>query len=100
MTTKLQAIFAAAVESLRVKLAEAEDDIAKQIMETVEQAQDEKSSAKFKAGFSMTYDMDANALVFDLSYGVRKHWKSSHEVPDPNQPKLALDVDRVQAMEN
>lgn len=48
----------------------------------------------------MTYDMDANALVFDLSYGVRKHWKTSMEAPDPNQPKLPLEVERVRMGEN
>ena len=100
MTTKLQAIFAAAVESLRINLADAEDDIAKQIMETVEQAQDNEISAKFKCSFAMTYKMDSNVLEFDLSYGMRKHWPSTQEVPDPNQPKLALDVDSVQAREN
>lgn len=91
MTTKLQAIFAAFVETLRFKLSEAWDDILRQITETVEQAQDEGTSAKFKAGFSMTYDMDAGKLDADLSYGVRKHWKHTQEAPDPNQEKLPLD---------
>lgn len=100
MTTKPQAIFAAAVEALRVKLAEAQDDIARQIMETVEQAQDNESAAKFKCSFSMTYKMDANTLEFDLSYGVRKHWPMTQEVPDPNQETLPLEIDRVQSMRN
>ena len=100
MPTKLEAIFAAAVEAYRVKLNEAYSDIEKQIMETVEQAQDEDTPAKFRCAFSMTYDMDKNSLIYDLSFGVRKHWKDTEEVPDPNQPKLPLEVERVRMEEN
>lgn len=91
MNAKLQAISDRAAVDLPAFIAEKEDDILRAWSQMEDEARDQEARPKFKLGFSIVLDLDANDMETALTWSVRQKVSRNGEIPDPSQPKLPMD---------
>ena len=85
---KLAAIIASATEDLPALVAESEARILEAWDQAAEEAVENETKPKFRLGYSITLDLDANKMETRLSFGVRHSVSVDRDIPDPNQPEL------------
>lgn len=93
MNPKLEAITQQASDNFCKLVADASDDILKSWDAVVEEAQLQESKPKFRLGFTLTLDLDANRMESALTFGVRRKLTADDPIPDPAQLPLALSED-------
>jgi len=72
-------------------IEEGAEDILKAIHKTEEEAQANEAKPKFSLGFKITVDFDAASYNCDLSWSLKQTLGTTHQIDDPNQPKLPMD---------
>ena len=82
MNAKLQAIAHKAAQDLIASIMESEDKILAAWHTAEEDAQ------KFKLGFSVTLDLEADAMESRLMYSTKRSVSITSTIPDPNQMEL------------
>jgi len=91
MNEKLQAILRMSGENL-VKLGtDAEDKILAAWNQAEQDAQENDTKPKFRLGFTVTLDIDADRMESSLSFSTRCKYSVGEVIPDPNQTALDLD---------
>ena len=88
---KLAAIAESAAADLPQFIAEAEDKLLEAWNQAEQEAQDNLTKPKFRVGFSIVLDLDADTMETKLTFGVRHVFSRSQEIPDPKQYGLKLE---------
>lgn len=88
MNPKLKAIIDRAAEDLKSLARESEDKILEAWSACEQEAQDNEQKPKFKLGFGITLDLDADKMETALSFGIKHKVSHDQAIPDPAQPDL------------
>ena len=88
MNAKLQAIAHKAAQDLIASIMESEDKILAAWHTAEEDAQENETSPKFKLGFSITLDLEADAMESRLMYSTKRSVSITSTIPDQNQMEL------------
>lgn len=85
---KITAIAIKAASELAGLIRESEADILAGMHKAAEEAQLQESKPKFKLGFTITLDLDADVAIYNLGWSTKVSRETSSQIPDPDQ--LAL----------
>lgn len=85
---KLRAIAQRAAENLMQSVAEGEERILEAWHAAEEEAQDNETAPKFKLGFGIALNLEADAMETKLSFGVKHILNMVDQIPDPNQLEM------------
>ena len=91
MNQKLQEISNKAAADLQAFISESEQKLLEAWAQCEQEAQENETKPKFKFGFSVVLDLDANKMETALTFGVRHKLSRDQQIPDPDQPPLPLD---------
>ena len=88
MNEKLKAIAEKAGADLVALVIEGEQKILDAWSEAEQSAQDNETAPKFKLAFSVSLDLDKDAMTTELAWNVKHKLSTACQIPDPNQPEL------------
>jgi hypothetical protein len=88
MNEKLTAITATACTDLAGFIREKEEDILDAWNAAEQEAIDQEAKPKFRLGFTITLDLDADTMETALGWSVRHKVSNTQQIPDPSQPNL------------
>lgn len=97
---KLRAIAQRAADNLMQSVAEGEERILEAWHAAEEEAQDNETAPKFKLGYGIALNLEADAMETKLSFGVKHCLNMVDQIPDPNQLELPADDNYELAEEN
>lgn len=90
MNEKLKLIANSACCDLAAMVQEKETEILEAWNQAEQEAQDQESRPKFRLGFSITLDLDADSMETALAWSVRHKVTHDQAIPDPSQPELSI----------
>jgi hypothetical protein len=90
MNALLEQITAIAPDQLRDFITAGAQDITDDMSRAMTEAVLQETGAKFTLGFKISVNLDKNVFDCDLSWALKKHLTSSHQIEDPAQVKLPL----------
>lgn len=91
MNAQLQAIAKDSSEVFVRLVEEAEAEILKAIEDVTKASGEDDTEAKFRLGFTVTYNLDKSRLSHRLSFSVLHKREAETAVPDPNQTSLPIE---------
>jgi hypothetical protein len=90
MNALLEQIAAVAPDQLRDFITNGAQDITEDMGRAMSEAVLQETSPKFTLNFKIQVNPDKNVFDCDLSWALKKHLTSSHQIEDPAQVKLPL----------
>lgn len=96
---KLRAIAQRAADNLMQSVAEGEEKILEAWHAAEEEAQDNETAPKFKLGYGIALNLEADAMETKLSFGVKHCLNMVDQIPDENQMELPTDEDSEELKE-
>lgn len=88
MNALLQQISDHACRDLADLIESGSEDILKAIHKAESEAQLQETKPKFSLGYKISVDLDKSTFDFDLSWTLKQSLSVSHQIEDPEQPKL------------
>lgn len=88
MNALLQNVCDQALADLEAQFKEASDELLASIHKAETEAQLQEAPMKFNIGFKIQLDLDKSTITNTLSWSVKHSLETSHQIEDPNQPKL------------
>lgn len=85
---KITAIAIKAASELAGLIRESEADILTGIHKATEEAQIQEGKPKFRIGFTIALDIDADVATYTLGWSTKTTRETSSQIPDPNQLDL------------
>lgn len=91
MNALLEQISNVAADQLRDFIKAGHQEITDDMGRAMSEAVLQETSPKFTLNFKIQVNPDKNVFDCDLSWALKKHLTSSHQIEDPAQTKLPID---------